>query len=32
MFLIEADEAQADGVLNDRCRIAVEIGDMPYVK
>ena len=32
VFLIEADEARADGVLNDRCRIAVEIGDMPYVK
>lgn len=30
VFMIEADEARPDGELNDRCRIAVEIGDKHY--
>lgn len=31
-FLIEADEANPDGRLNGRCRVAVEIGNMRYGK
>lgn len=30
VFMIEADEARPDGELNDRCRIAVEIGNKHY--
>ena len=30
IFLIEAEEARADGVLTDRCRIAVELIDMQF--